>query len=172
MFLLRKNLDSFILKDIKKDKLFDFLRDMEFNRLLSLVISFYGESETKDSSKKFKNSEKLGKKINTKNYECIVDEKNLDKWIKTLSEKEIIAVDTETSSLNALETNLVGISFSYGDNNACYIPLEHKKGKSLKKELVLKKIKPILEDSSIKKIGQNIKFDFIVLKKHGSKLIP
>ena len=169
---VKENLDSFILKDIKKDKLFDFLRDMEFNRLLSLVISFYGESETKDSSKKFKNSEKLGKKINTKNYECIVDEKNLDKWIKTLSEKEIIAVDTETSSLNALETNLVGISFSYGDNNACYIPLEHKKGKSLKKELVLKKIKPILEDSSIKKIGQNIKFDFIVLKKHGVEINP
>ena len=138
---VKENLDSFILKDIKKDKLFDFLRDMEFNRLLSLVISFYGESETKDSSKKFKNSEKLGKKINTKNYECIVDEKNLDKWIKTLSEKEIIAVDTETSSLNALETNLVGISFSYGDNNACYIPLEHKKGKKFKKRISLKKNK-------------------------------
>jgi len=111
-------------------------------------------------------------KINTKAYESIINEKNLDKWLKILNEQSIISVDTETSSLNALEADLVGISFSYAPNKACYIPLGHKVIKSLKKELVLKKIKPILEDPSIKKVGQNIKFDFIILKQNGIELNP
>ena len=90
-------------------------------------------------------------------------EKDLDKWIKILNEQSVIAVDTETSSLNPLEAELVGISLSYQSNKACYIPLAHKNIKGLKKEFVLKKLKLILEDQSIKKVGQNIKFDFIIL---------
>ena len=169
---VKNSLESFLLKEVKKEKLFDFLRDMEFNRLLSLAIGFYGESEIKETNKEFEKSKKFETKIDRKSYECVVDEKSLDKWIKVLSKKEIIAVDTETSSLSALETNLVGISFSYEPNKACYIPLDHKKGKSLKKEFVLKKIKTLLEDPSIKKIGQNIKFDLIVLKQNGIELSP
>ncbi len=159
---------SFILKDVKKEKLYDFLREMEFNKLLSRAISFYGETGTKTTST-INNQKKLSK-INIKHYESITDEKLLDKWIKILNEKSIIAVDTETSSLNPFSTDLVGISFSYASNKACYIPLSHKNIKGLKKELVLKKIKPILEDPSIKKVGQNIKFDFIVLKQNNIKI--
>jgi len=142
---------------------------MEFNRLLSQAISFYGESQSLafNQSKETKKSKE--KNIITKDYECILDEKNLDKWIKILGEKAVIAVDTETSSLNPLEAELVGISFSYAANKACYIPLAHKE-KSLKKEIVLKKIKGLLEDPSIKKVGQNIKFDFIVLKQNGIEI--
>ena len=81
----------------------------------------------------------------------------------------MIAIDTETSSLNPLETNLIGVSFSYEANKACYIPLAHKE-KGLKKKLVLKKIKPLLEDLSSKKVGQNIKFDLIVLKQNGIEI--
>ena len=162
---------SFIMKPVDKNKLFDFLREMEFNRLLSQAISFYGESQTPNSNQSTQAKIKSNNKVNVKNYECILDEKNLDKWIKILEEKTVIAVDTETSSLNPLETDLVGISFSYEKNKACYIPLAHKE-KSLKKELVLKKIKPILEDPSIKKVGQNIKFDFIVLKQNGIEITP
>ena len=156
---------TFELKDVKKDKLFEFLREMEFNRLLSQAINFYGES----NSKQIKNEEDKEKieKINTKNYESIIDEKNLEKWLKVLSEQTIISVDTETSSLNPIEADLVGLSFSYKPGKACYIPIAHKNIKGLKKDLVLKKIKPVLEDSSIKKVGQNIKFDYIVLKQHG-----
>ena len=157
--------EDFIMKNVDREKLFQFLREMEFNRLLSQAISFYGESQNSNTN----GSNEIKKKINTKNYECILDEKNLDKWIKILEEKKVIAVDTETSSLNPLETNLVGISFSYAPNKACYIPLAHKE-KSLKKEIVLKKIKPLLEDPSIKKVGQNIKFDFIVLKQNGIEI--
>ena len=160
--------EDFIMRNVDREKLFEFLREMEFNRLLSQAISFYGETQISDSngSNQIKKKEK---NVNIKNYECILNEKNLDKWIKILEEKTVIAVDTETSSLNPLETDLVGVSFSYGPNKACYIPLGHKE-KSLKKEIVLKKIKPLLEDPSIKKVGQNIKFDFIVLKQNGIEI--
>jgi DNA polymerase-1 len=159
---IKNDPSTFILKDVKKDKLFEFLREMEFNRILSQAISFYGEPE----NNKIKSEKKL-EKINTKIYESIIDEKSLEKWIKILNKQSIISVDTETSSLNPVETNLVGVSFSYASNKSCYIPIGHKNIKGLKKDLVLKKIKPILEDPSIKKVGQNIKFDHIVLKQQG-----
>ena len=162
---VKDTLNSFILKEVEKDKLYNFLREMEFNRLLSQAISFYGESENNNIKKNNITVKNL--KINTKAYECITEEKVLNKWLSILNEKSVIAVDTETTSLNPLEANLVGVSFSYAPNKACYIPLEHKNSKGLKKTLVLKKIKPILEDSSIKKVGQNIKFDLIILKQNG-----
>ena len=161
---------SFIFKDVNKENLFNFLREMEFNRLLSQVISFYGEENVSNPSQeinKIKNS-----KINTNLYKSILNEKDLDKLIKNLNEKPFISVDTETSSLNPLEADLIGISFSYAPNEAFYIPLAHKKIKSLKKEIVIKKIKPILEDPSIKKIGQNMKYDFIILKNNGIEVEP
>ena len=162
---------SFIMKSVEKDKLFDFLLEMEFNRLLSQAISFYGQNQTSSFNYLTHPKKKSNNSVNVKKYTSIVDENNLDKWIKILAEKTVIAVDTETSSLNPLEAELVGISFSYEHNKACYIPLAHKE-KSLKKELVLKKIKPLLEDPSIKKVGQNIKFDFIILKQNGIELNP
>jgi len=163
--------ESFIMKSVDREKLFDFLQEMEFNRLLSQAISFYGESQNSTLNQSNQTNGQKEKNINTKDYECILDEKNLDRWIKILGEKMVIAVDTETSSLDPLETKLVGISFSYAPNKACYIPLAHKE-KSLKKEIVLKKIKSLLEDPSIKKVGQNIKFDFIVLKQNGIEINP
>jgi DNA polymerase-1 len=168
---IKEKPESFLMTSVEKEKLFDFLREMEFNRLLSQAISFYGESSNLSSSHSNLIKNKKEKNINTKDYECILDEKNLEKWIKILGDKKVIAVDTETSSLNPLETELVGISFSYAPNKACYIPLAHKE-KSLKKAIVLKKIKPLLEDPSIKKVGQNIKFDFIVLKQNGIEIDP
>ena len=167
---IKNHPSSFIMKEVQKENLFNFLREMEFNRLLSQAISFYGENDIKN--KKSESIKKETSTINRKLYESIVTEKNLDKWIKTLNEQSVISVDTETSSLNPLETNLVGISFSYAPNKACYIPLAHTKVKGLTKELVLKKIKPILEDPSIKKIGQNIKFDFLVLKLYRIEIHP
>jgi len=166
---IKENPEEFIMKNVDREKLFEFLREMEFNRLLSQAISFYGETQVSNSNESSQVKKKVEKSINTKSYDCILDEKNLDKWIKILEEKTVISVDTETSSLNPIETNLVGVSFSYAPNKACYIPLAHKE-KGLKKEMVLKKIKPLLEDLSIKKVGQNIKFDFIVLKQNGIEI--
>ena len=167
---VKDKLSSFLLKEVQKEKLYDFLRKMEFNKLLSRAISFYGETGKKKSE--LNTTKTQSSKINTKAYESIINEKSLDKWLKILNEQSVIAVDTETSSLNPLEADLVGVSFSYAPNKACYIPLAHKNIKSLKKKLVLEKIKPILEDPSIKKVGQNIKFDFIVLKQNGIEVNP
>ena len=167
---VKDDLNSFTLKEVQKEKLYDFLREMEFNKLLSRAISFYGETENKKIQPS--NPKMQSPIINVKGYESITSEKVLDKWIKILNEQSVIAVDTETSSLNPLNADLVGVSFSYAPNKACYIPLAHKNIKGLKKEIVLKKIKPILEDPSIKKVGQNIKFDFIILKQNNIEINP
>ena len=167
---VKEDLNSFILKDVKKEKLYDFLREMEFNKLLSRAISFYGETGNKKSG--IVNSKIQKDKFNVKDYVSITNEKDLDKWLKILNEQSVIAIDTETSSLNPLEADLVGVSFSYATNKACYIPLAHKNIMGLKKETVLKKIKPILEDPSIKKVGQNIKFDFLILKQNNIEITP
>ena len=167
---VKDDLNSFFLKDVEKDKLYEFLREMEFNKLLSRAISYYGEIKNKKI--KSDNPKIQPDTINVKGYESITDEKVLDKWVKILSEQSVIAVDTETSSLNPLDADLVGVSFSYAPNKACYIPLAHKNIKGLKKEIVLKKIKPILEDLSIKKVGQNIKFDFLILSQNNIEINP
>ena len=160
------NLSEFKLKEIDKDKLFKFLREMEFNRLLSSAISKYGEPDL-EGIKNETVSKKTLSSINKKNYHLIKDLKEIDDWINEAEEVGEVAVDTETSSLDPHQADLIGVSLSSKIGKACYMPLGHKSQKNLNKELVLKKLKPLLEDSSIKKIGQNIKFDFIVLFKHG-----
>ncbi len=76
-------------------------------------------------------------------------------------------MDTETSSLDPHQADLVGVSLSTSIGKACYIPIGHDSKRCIKRSLVLEKLKPLLEDPSIKKIGQNIKFDYIVFYKHG-----
>ena len=161
-------LSEFQLKEIDKNKLYNFLREMEFNRLLSSVISAYGEP----SLEKLKNEKKIDKYeiIDNKNYHLISNEEEIDSWLKEAELSGEIAVDTETDSLDPHQANLVGISLSTKIGKACYIPIGHKSSKCLNKFEVLKKIKPVLEDSSIKKIGQNIKFDFIIFYKNGINL--
>ena len=160
--------NEFLIKNIDKNKLYEFLREMEFNRLLSQAISFYGEPTAKNL--KGITSEKKFPRIDRKSYKSILKESELDALIKELNEKTVIAVDTETSSLNPQEASLVGISISHEISKAHYIPVGHKEVDGLKKELVLKKLKTILEDPSIKKVGQNIKYDFIIFKNHGIEL--
>ena len=163
---VERALIEFQLKEIDKDKLYKFLREMEFNRLLSSAISVYGEPNFEEVKNITKTTEKI-KEINKKDYHLITDLKEIDNWIEEAEEKGEVAVDTETSSLDPHQADLIGLSLSSKIGKACYIPIGHDPKKSLDKGLVLKKLKPLLEDPSIKKIGQNIKFDFIVLFKHG-----
>ena len=161
---IKDEIVNFELKDIDKTKLYNFLREMEFNRLLSSVISTYGEVGFEISDKVEKNN---NQKINRKFYQLIESEKDIDKWLKEAEEKGEFAIDTETTSLNPHQADLVGISLSTKVGHACYIPLGHKSKKNLDEKLIIRKIKPILEDKSIKKIGQNIKFDYIILFHRG-----
>ena len=141
---------------------------MEFNRLLSSAISAYGEPNLSNIKKEEKSQNQ--KPIEKKNYFLISKLEQIDEWIKEAEETGEVAVDTETTSLDPHQADLVGISLSPKIGKACYIPVGHKSKKCLDKKLVLKKLKPLLEDPSIKKIGQNIKFDFILLFKHGVNL--
>ena len=158
--------NEFQLKDIDKDKLYKFLREMEFNRLLSSAISAYGEPNLSSFKKEIK-IEDNQIKIDRSKYYLINNLDEIDEWIKEAEQNGEVAVDTETSSLDPHNTDLIGISLSTKIGKACYIPIGHKTKKNIDKDKVLKKLKPLLEDSSIKKIGQNIKFDFIVLYKNG-----
>jgi DNA polymerase-1 len=105
--------------------------------------------------------------INNKNYYLLQNLNEIDEWINEAEEIGEIAIDTETDSLDPHQANLVGISLSTKIGKACYIPVGHKSKRCLNKKDVLKKIKPLLEDPSIKKIGQNIKFDFIIFYMNG-----
>ena len=166
---IKEKIEEFRFKEIDKDKLYKYLREMEFNRLLSSVISTYGEPEL--SVKNIDSYPKEEQKsISKKNYYLIKNEKEIDKYIQEAEESGELAIDTETNSLDAHQADLIGISLSTKIGKACYIPIGHKSDDCLKKEAVIKKLKPLLEDSSVKKIGQNIKFDFIVLYKHGVKM--
>ena len=166
---VKKNLTEFKLKEVDKDKLYKFLREMEFNRLLSSAISAYGEPKLSGSENNFKSTEKQ-KPINNKDYHLITDINEIDKWIEEAEEVGEVAVDTETNSLDPHQADLVGISLCSKIGKACYIPVGHKSSNCLNKKSVIDKLKNLLEDPSIKKIGQNIKFDYIVFYKLGISL--
>ena len=90
---VKEQIEEFTIKEVKKEKLYKFLRDMEFNRLLSQAISFYGEPENKLENKQIKKN-----KIDVKKYETVITENQLESWINNLKNQNIISVDTETSS--------------------------------------------------------------------------
>ena len=164
----QRKIEEFQLKEIDKEKLYKFLREMEFNRLLSSVISAYGEPKLVTT--KTESSVKEKQNISKKNYHLISKEEEIEEWINEAEEAGELVIDTETSSLDAHQADLVGISLSTKIGKACYIPIAHKFDGCLDKNIVIKKLKPLLEDKSVKKIGQNIKFDFIVLYKQGIKM--
>ena len=163
---VKNEITEFDLKNIDKDKLYTFLREMEFNRLLSSVISTYGEI---NFSKEKQNGKELNqnKKINSDHYQLIEKDTDLDKYLMEAEEAGEIAIDTETTSLDSHQAKLVGISLSTKIGQACYIPIGHSNGKNLIEKNIINKIKPVLQDKSIKKIGQNIKFDYIILYHRG-----
>ena len=111
------------------------------------------------------------KKLNA-NYEMINSEKELDKIIKLASKSKIIAIDTETTGLDYMDADLVGVSLSYEPGKAFYIPFGHEKQDvpQLKEKVVINKLKPFLEKAKDKIIGQNIKFDRNILARYGIKI--
>ena len=130
-------------------------------------------------------TEALASKIDRNNYVTITDLKVLDQFIAEAREEGVIAVDTETSDLDAMVADLVGISLAVRPGRAGYIPLQHRSEGSgdlfggnnliagqLPVREAIKHLKPLLEDKSILKIGQNLKYDWLVLKRHGIEIVP
>ena len=107
----------------------------------------------------------------TKNYECVVDEASLDKWLQKIDSAQLTAVDTETTSLDALAAELVGISLSVKPGEACYIPVAHRNGEvQLDRATVLARMKPWLESKTHLKVGQNLKYDAHIFANYGITL--
>ena len=162
---VKNSISEFELKQIDKKKLYNFLREMEFNRLLSSAISKYGESEFENNESNIK--EKYSLEITNKNYKIIKNEDELRKFLKNAEEIGEFSIDTETNSLDPHQASLVGISISSSIGYAFYIPLNHLNTKNFDEKNILSIFKPYLEDKSIKKIGQNIKFDYIIFYHRG-----
>jgi len=104
-------------------------------------------------------------------YECVVDEAGLNEWLNKIESSALTAVDTETTSLDALAAELVGISLSVKPGEACYIPLAHRNGEAqLDRNLVLSRMKSWLESASHLKVGQNLKYDAHIFANYGITL--
>ncbi|MGV3581472.1 MAG: DNA polymerase I [Methylophilus sp.] len=112
--------------------------------------------------------------VNTeRNYSTILTEADLDTWLNKLNQAELVCFDTETTSLDPMTAKLVGMSFSVKSGEAAYLPLTHDyfdAPAQLPFSETLAKIKPILENADIKKVGQNLKYDKHVLANHGIAL--
>ncbi len=135
------------------EKLFDLFKKLEFRQLQQ---EFKTESDRQ-----------------AKEYHAILTLEDLKTLIKNLSTAGIFSLDTETSSEDPMVADLVGLSFAVKPGEAFYIPCAHdyeNAPKQLDRDMVLKLLKPVLEDPDIKKIGQNIKYDWIVLLRHGIRL--
>ncbi len=150
------------LSDLKRqspdnEKLKNLFQEMEFKNWLNALL----EKTTVDIHDKYAD------------YETVFTQEALTKWLNKLNQAEIFAFDTETTSLNYMEANIVGVSFEITPGKAAYIPLTHDymdAPAQLNRENVLSQLKPILENPNIKKIGHNIKYDLEVLANHGIQL--
>ncbi len=109
----------------------------------------------------------------TPNYALILDQAMLDAWLERLQTADLIAFDTETTSLNYLEARIVGVSFAVTPGEAAYVPLAHDypgAPDQLNREQVLAQLRPLLEDSTRPKVGQHLKYDLHVLANHSIAL--
>ena len=106
-------------------------------------------------------------------YQAIFTEAELEHWLNKLQQAELLCFDTETTSLDPMQAKIVGVSFSVTPGEAAYIPLTHDYFDApvqLPLQTTLDKLKPILENPAIKKVGQNLKYDMHVLANHGIQL--
>ena len=156
---LEFNLEDLKLKPSNNTELKKLFSEFEFSSLLG---------ELEDNSDPVVSSPAIASK-----YETLLTKADFERWLKQLKKSKIFALDLETTSLHPVRARMVGISFSCEEGAACYIPLAHRYlgvPDQLALDWVIKKLKPLLEDPKIKKVGQNIKYDLIVLKNEGINL--
>lgn len=153
---------------VNQDELIQCYSDMEFKRWLAEALS----NETDGTKKNQTNTIESTKAIQSE-YDTITTEEQLNVWLKKLNQASLIAIDTETTSLNYMEAELVGFSFSVEIGKAAYLPLRHDyldAPEQLDFDTTLEKLRPILENANIHKVGQNLKYDMSVLANHGIAL--
>ncbi|ABV85431.1 DNA polymerase I [Shewanella pealeana] len=153
-----------------KDELIKCYGEMEFKRWLAEVLDNKGDTTAATESEDDAPAAKLDIEVE---YDTILSLEQLDCWIEKLTAAELIAIDTETTSLNYMEAKLVGISFAVEAGKAAYLPLEHDyvdAPEQLDRALVFEKLQPLLEDENLKKVGQNLKYDISIFANIGITL--
>ena len=152
------DISKFDRKEFDINALTDLFVELEFNALLDQLEEF-GANPVEELKE-------------NKNYTTITEKNDLKKFFKKISKAKLVSFDLETDSVSPMQTALVGMSFSTTKDEGVYIPIQYGDkaqnnfGKDDLKE-VLALARPILEDHKVKKTGQNIKFDALVMKKHG-----
>ena len=183
-------LEDTAVTDPDVDVLFDFLEEMQFRTLTNRVRAALGEGETggirKDDSKpafEAPSQKSLPDNVtfDKSKYECVQSVERLEHWIARCFEVGTIAVDLETDSLDSAAANMVGVCLAVADNEACYIPLGHvgagdmfgdDRPEQIDMDKALALLKPLLEDESILKVGQNFKYDLGVFQRYGILAAP
>ena len=180
-------LDDLEVRDPDTDKLLAFLAEMEFRTVTKRIADKLGVDapvmEAATPVTEVAAPEAVP--FDADKYDCVADEAALQVWIDRIRERGYVAVDTETTGLNEMIADLVGISLCVEPGEACYIPLTHKAAASddlfgsddvapgqMDFELCLKLLKPVLEDPAILKIGQNMKYDAKIFIRYGVDVAP
>tara|TARA_B100000945_G_scaffold167067_1_gene133908 strand:+ start:732 stop:3404 length:2673 start_codon:yes stop_codon:yes gene_type:complete len=168
------------LDDIDRNiELVSLKTNVDLNQKFEDLLVFNPNDEELDkifSDLEFKSVNKGKQKEDTKkdsNYETVLDEKSLKDWITKINNSKAFAIDTETDSVDTVSANLIGISLSISENEACYIPIAHSYEdcpKQLSMDYVVDNLGPIIEKNQDKAIGQNLKFDIPILARHGIKI--
>jgi len=183
---LPEPLEDLALKGIPPEPLREFLEDMGFKSLLNRVGKEPGASsggarpiDVMASRPAPKTVEKEKIIVDRTQYEAVVSEEALDRWIAEARHKGYVAIDTETDALDNMTARLVGISLATEPNKACYIPIGHGGGdlysdapKQLPAGLVLDRLRPLLEDPAVLKVAHNLKYDWAMFQKAGIDVAP
>ncbi|MFT4960669.1 MAG: DNA polymerase-1, partial [Paracoccaceae bacterium] len=179
-------LDDLEVRDPEPEALLSFLAEMEFRTLTKRIAAQLGVEEPVIADAPAQADTAVqAVPFDTSKYECVRDEAALLGWIKQIKERGWVAVDTETTGLNDMIVDLVGISLCVEPRIACYIPLIHKTQANddlfgaaelaegqISLELALALLKPVLEDPAIIKIGQNMKYDSKIFARYGVVIAP
>ncbi len=181
------DLDSLEIKDPEPDVLLGFLAQMEFRTVTKRIADKLGlEAPVVEATAPAEDAATPEEKpFDPEAYECVRDAAALQVWIDRIRERGYVAVDTETTALNEMRAELVGISLSVEPGEACYIPLTHKAGGAddlfgsdelaegqMPFDDCLAMLKPVLEDESVLKIGQNMKYDAKIFARLGINVAP
>ena len=166
---LKVDYNALVLKKFDRDRLAQIFTELGFNRLLtqlSLASSSSTQPEVADTSTVMSDSSAPASvKTISHDYQLIDTQKKFDSFVTELKKQKLFAIDTETTSIDAMRAELVGVSFSWQPHKAYYLPVRAPLGqKHLDADMLHRKLAPILEDENVKKIGQNIKYDLLVLK--------
>jgi DNA polymerase-1 len=171
---LPEPLDDLVLKGRPDGPLREFLEDQGFR---SLLVKLGGDTPAAPPPPTAKAEQEPP--FVHQDYETVVTEEALDRWIAAAYQAGVFAIDTETDHLDCMRARLVGISLATAPGKACYIPLGHS-GDGLLSEppvqldaaLVLDRLRPLLADPATLKVGQNLKYDIIMLRRAGVEVAP